>query len=87
MTESLIRFSKVEEKTGLRRSMVYKLMNDGLFVGSVAIGNRARAFLNSEVNAIVAARIAGKSEDDIRNLVKELTEKRQQIADEISSAA
>ena len=70
-------------KTGLKKSMVYDLISRGLFVKPVAIGERARAFINSEVDAINAARIAEKTDDEIKKLVRDLIAKRQQIADEM----
>jgi len=80
MTVSLIRLKKVEEKTGLKKSMVYDLMNKKEFPKSIKIGERAVAWVSSEIDAINAARIAGKSDDEIRELVKTLTAKRQQLA-------
>ena len=86
MTESLIRIKRVEEKTGLKKSMVYDLISKREFPTAIKIGERACAWIESETNAINAARIAGKSADEIRQLVKTLTAKRQQIANEILGA-
>ena len=87
MTDSLIRLNKVEDKTGYKKSMHYDLIKKGLMPSAIRIGDRARAYISSEIDAVVAARIAGKSDDEIRELVKTLTAKRQQIANEILSAA
>ena len=86
MTDSLIRIKKVEEKTGLKKSMVYDLISKQEFVTSIKIGERAVAWVSSEIDAINAARMAGKSADEIRQLVKTLMERRQQIANKILSA-
>lgn len=87
MTVSLIRLKKVEEKTGYKKSMQYDLIKKGLMPSGIRIGERAVAFLSSEIDAVVAARIAGKSDDEIRELVKTLTAKRQQMANEILEAS
>jgi len=87
MTDSLIRLKKVESKTGLKKSMVYNLMDQGQFPKSVKIGERAVAWIESDIDAINAARMASKSSDEIRKLVETLTTKRQQTANEILSVA
>ncbi len=87
MQESLIRLKKVEDRTGLKKSMVYDLMSRGEFPKSIKIGGRAVAWIESEVDVINAARMAEKSADEIRELVKSLMAKRQQTANEILAAA
>lgn len=87
MTDSLIRIKKVEEKTGLKKSMVYDLISKEEFVTSIKIGERAVAWVSSEIDAINAARMAGKSAAEIRQLVKTLAAKRQQLANEILEAS
>ena len=87
MQESFIRLKKVEDRTGLKKSMVYDLMSRGEFPKSIKIGERAVAWIESEVDAINAARMAEKSADEIRELVKNLMAKRQQMANEILAAA
>ncbi len=87
MSDSLIRIKEVEARIGIKKSMLYDHIKKGLIVGAIRIGDRAVAFLSSEIDAIVAARIAGKSDDEIRELVKTLTAKRQQLADEILEAS
>jgi len=87
MQESLIRLKKVEDRTGLKKSMVYDLMSRGEFPKSIKIGERAVAWIESEVDVINAARMAEKSADEIRELVKSLMAKRQQTANEILTAA
>jgi len=84
--ESLIRIKRVEEITGLKKSMLYDLIKKGEFVEPVKIGERAVAWIESETDVINAARMANKSADEIRELVKTLMERRQQIANKILSA-
>ena len=54
----------------------YNAIRDGLLTTGVAIGQRARGWPDYEVKAIAAARIAGKPDDEIRELVKALHAKR-----------
>jgi prophage regulatory protein len=51
---------------------LYWRVGCGTFVRPIKIGPRASGWIKSEVEAIVAARIAGASDDDIRELVAEL---------------
>ena len=51
----------------------------GLFTTGVAIGQRAKGWPDYEAQAIAAARVAGKSDDEIRQLVKSLHAKRTEL--------
>ena len=55
---------------------IYNRIRDGLWTRPVAIGQRAKAWPDYEVKAIVRARIAGQTDDEIRELVNRLHEKR-----------
>ena len=55
---------------------VYTANRARLFTTGVAIGQRAKGWPDYEAQAIAAARIAGKSDDQIRELVKVLHAKR-----------
>jgi len=54
----------------------YNSIREGLFTTGVAIGQRSKGWPDYEVKAIAAARIAGKSDDEIRELVLVLHAKR-----------
>jgi prophage regulatory protein len=58
----------------------YNAIRAGLFTTGVAIGKRAKGWPDYEVKAIAAAHIAGKSDDQIRDLVKALHVKRTELA-------
>ena len=58
---------------------IYNAIRAGLFPVGVQIGQRARGWPDYEVKAINSARIAGKSEDEIRNIVKSLYTKRSEM--------
>jgi prophage regulatory protein len=69
----ILRMPEVKAETGLRsHASVYTAVHDGLFTVPVSIGQRAVGWPDHEVKAINAARIAGKSDDQIRELVDKL---------------
>ncbi|MFC4296187.1 helix-turn-helix transcriptional regulator [Novosphingobium tardum] len=72
----LLRLPNVMGATGLSRAGVYSYVSKGLLPKAVKIGERASAWPESEIAAINAARIAGKSDDDIRRLVADLESQR-----------
>lgn len=62
--------------TGLARATIYLRVKQGLLPPPVKLGERAVAWPADEVLAINAARIAGKSAEEIRALVATLTNQR-----------
>ena len=72
MTITILRLPKVLAARGRRKSSHYDDIHAGLFVPPVAIGARAKGYPNYEVEALNAARIAGRSDDEIRQLVRDL---------------
>ncbi|GKX43109.1 transcriptional regulator [Pectobacterium carotovorum subsp. carotovorum] len=63
MTDNtLIRLSGVMKKTGLKKSWIYLLMKQGDFPQTVKIGARSVAWVESEVNDWIAARISQRGE-------------------------
>ena len=77
----ILRLPDVKRRMGHRSdASVYNEIRDGLFTIGVAIGKRARGWPDFEVNQLIAARIAGKSDDQIRELVNALHAKRIDLA-------
>jgi prophage regulatory protein len=77
----ILRMPAVKIRAGHRSdASIYNAIRDGLFTTGVAIGQRAKGWPDYEVDAIVTARIAGKSNDQIRELVKALHAKRTELA-------
>ena len=70
----ILRLREVMERTGLCRSSLYRHLraSERLFVTPVRIGARAVGFPVNEVEAIIAARIAGRTDAEIRELVTQL---------------
>lgn len=77
---NLLRLPAVMERTGLARPTVYLRAKQGLFPRPVKLGSRMAAWPENEVTAINAARIAGKSDDEIRQLVARLERERAERA-------
>ena len=78
---TILRMPAVKAETGhCSHASIYNAIKAGLFTTGVAIGQRSRGWPSDEVQAINAARIAGKSDDEIRELVKRLHAKRAQLA-------
>ena len=74
---NILRLPTVKAKLGHRSdASVYNAIRAGTFVTGVAIGQRARGWPEHEVDAINLAKVAGKSDADIRILVKFLHEQR-----------
>lgn len=69
---TILRRKQVEAESGYSRSTIYLRISQGLWVRPVALGARAVGWPFSEVASLNAARIAGKSEDEIRALVVKL---------------
>ncbi len=77
----ILRMPAVKAETGHRsHASIYNAINAGLFTKPVPIGQRSVGWPLNEVQAINAARIAGKSETEIRELVSRLHAKRIELA-------
>jgi prophage regulatory protein len=77
---SILRIQSVKAETGHRsHASIYTQIKDGLFTAGVRIGQRSRGWPSDEVAAINAARIAGKSDDELRALVNRLHAKRLEL--------
>lgn len=77
----ILRLQATKGKCGHKAdASIYNAIRDGLFPPGVGIGTRARGWPDYEVDAINAARIAGKSDEFIRSLVLDLVAMRVHIA-------
>jgi len=80
MTQSILRLPNVKATTGLSRSTIYLRIADGVFTKPVSLGGRAVGWPSSEVASLIAARIASKSDAEIRALVATLEASRKAVA-------
>lgn len=70
---SILRMPSVKNETGFpSHTSIYNKIHAGLFTMPVQIGQRAVGWPSEEVTAINQARIAGKSDAEIRALVDQL---------------
>ena len=72
MVERLLRLPAVLALRGVGKWTHYDEIRRGVCPRGVLIGRHAVAWPESEIAALNAARIAGKSEDELRDLVHEL---------------
>ena len=68
----LLRLPEVLARTGSSRSGHYANIAAGTMVPAIAIGERAVAWLEHEVDTILRARVAGRDEAYLRDLVNRL---------------
>jgi prophage regulatory protein len=80
MNRYILRLPEVLKQRGRSRSAHYLDIQQGLFTPPVHIGLRAVGWPACELELLNAARIAGKSEDDIRALVADLVTARMAMA-------
>jgi len=81
---ALLRIESVKGEVGEKsNSGIYQKVRDGLFPRPVRIGQRAVGWPDYEVRAICNARIAGKSDAEIRALVIELHARRAALGNEL----
>ena len=73
---TILRVRQVLAKLGKTRSPLYADIGNGLFTRAVKLGPRAAGWPEDECDAVLNARIAGHSDDQIRKLVQRLHEKR-----------
>ena len=80
---AILRIENVKAEFGHRsNASIYQRVRAGLFTKPVPIGQRAVGWPDNEVKAITRAHIAGRTDDEIRELVKRLHAQRAAVADE-----
>ncbi len=84
--DRLVRERERRQLTGIPTSSWYELVRDGLAPPGVRLGRYAVAWPQSELAALNAARIAGRSDDEIRALVKRLVAARANALDGTAAA-
>jgi len=72
MLQTILRLPTVKSESGYSRSTIYLRITQGLWPKPVSLGARSVGWPSSEVASINAARIAGKSDAEIRALVVKL---------------
>lgn len=72
MLQTICRLPFVKSQCGLARATIYLRISQGLWTKPVSLGGRAVGWPTSEVETLNASRIAGKSDQEIRELVLKL---------------
>lgn len=84
----ILRMPAVKAETGYStHTSIYDLVKRSLFTQPVRISARSVGWPSHEVAAINIARVAGKTEDEIRALVKRLHAQRQEMAQALEAEA
>lgn len=76
MSVLILRLPEIKRLSGLSRSTIYLRISQGLMTKPISLGGRAVGWPSNEVAAINNARVAGKSDVEIKALVALLTSKR-----------
>jgi prophage regulatory protein len=84
MLNTLLRLPAVKAQSGYSRSTIYLRMSQGLWTKPVSLGARAVAWPAGDVVALNAARIAGRTDAQIRTLVQKLEAARLSAASDMS---
>lgn len=74
--DKLLRQPAAADVLGLPQASYYEQIKQGLIPPGIRIGPRRVGWLESEIRAILAARVAGSTETQIRALVKRLIRER-----------
>ena len=80
MTHTILRLPAAKLESGYSRSTIYLRISQGLWTKQVSLGPRCVGWPADEVAALNAARIAGKTDDEIRALVLKLEAARKAAA-------
>ncbi len=73
---ALLSMDQLVKAVQLCRSHIYNLMRLGLFMRPVKISERRIVWLSTEVERWIEAKIAGKSDDEIKALVIQMQNSR-----------
>lgn len=76
---SIERAAQAFRRYGRKKTAAYGDIREGLFPPQIRIGARASGFLSHEVDAVIAARAAGVSDAELRDIVTQLVAKRKSL--------
>ncbi len=86
MSIVLLRIKSVKSEVGVRsNATIYENIKDRLLTRPVQLGKRSVGWPDYEVRAVCAARIAGKTDIEIRKLVDYLHSRRKELLNEVLS--
>jgi prophage regulatory protein len=79
MLQTIYRLPVVKAESGYSRSTIYLRIAQGLWTQQVRLGPRCVGWPSNEIEALNAARISGKTDAQIRELVETLHTKRKDL--------
>jgi prophage regulatory protein len=79
----VIRKPEIKALTGLSNTTQFEQIRQGLFPSYINLGSRSVGMFEHECITIVTARAAGKSDDEIRHIVKALIKQRETSANNL----
>ena len=79
MLQTIDRLPVVKAESGYSRSTIYLRIAQGLWTQQVRLGPRCVGWPSNEIEALNAARISGKTDAQIRELVETLHTKRKDL--------
>lgn len=79
MLHTILRIPAAKTQSGYSRSTIYLRISQGLWTKPVSLGPRAVGWPANEIESLNAARISGKSDTEIRELVLALHTKRKEL--------
>jgi prophage regulatory protein len=74
------RKAEILKRIGISKSTLHVRIKQRLLPPAIALGARSVGFLQHEIDAVLAAMVAGKSDQEIQSLVAELVAQRQLAA-------
>ena len=72
MVTTILRLPEVKARTGLSRSTVYLRISQGTFPAPISLGGRSVGWPATEIEQLNTARVAGRTDGEIRDLVKKM---------------
>jgi prophage regulatory protein len=77
----ILRKAEVIQITGLSNTSIFERTKDGLFPTNMSLGGRSVGYFEHEILALLTARAAGRTDEQIRELVSLMIAKRKEMAD------
>ncbi len=73
---AMLRLPAVLERTGIKRSTLYRRIDQGTFPPAVKDGERISVWPEAEINQLNKAKIAGKKNEEIKELIGRIINER-----------
>lgn len=74
---NILRLKDACDTFAISRSCFYKRIEIGIYPPPISLGDRAVGWVESELQTVLRALVAGKSHDVLKSIVRDLVEKRQ----------